>query len=116
MKLFVSSISLFLLTSSLTGQLKHPPSVGNCQAHLRLFLSKVEASYNADADYLPSWDTISQWAGEMEECETADPENHAAYHDVRAQILAFKSMRQVDFIVRHDLYDQFIEEDKAGKR
>lgn len=116
MKLFVSSISLFLLTSSLTGQLKHPPSVGNCQAHLRLFSSKVEASYNADADYLPSWDTISQWAGEMEECETADPENHAAYHDVRAQILAFKSMRQVDFIVRHDLYDQFIEEDKAGKR
>jgi hypothetical protein len=115
MKLFVS-ISLFLLTTSLTGQLKHPPSVANCQAHQRLFLSKVEASYDSDADYLPGWDIISQWAAEMEECETADPEDRAAYHDVRAEILAFKSMRQLDFIVRHELYDQFIEEDKAGKR
>ena len=68
MKLFVSSISLFLLTSSLTGQLKHPPNVGILSGPPAA-LSKVEASYNADADYLPSWDTISQWAGEMEECE-----------------------------------------------
>jgi hypothetical protein len=115
MKLFVS-VSLFLLTTSLTVQFQHPPSVANCQAHQRLFLSKVEASYEADADYLPRWEIISQWAAEMEECETADPKDHAAYHDVRAKILAFKSMRQLDFIVRHDLYDQFIEEDKAGKR
>ena len=114
MKLFVS-ISLFLLTMSLTGQVQHPPTVAQCQAHQRLWLSKVEAGYDADADYLPGWDTISQWAGEMEECETADP-NNAAYHNLRAEILAFKSMRQLHFIVRHGLYDQFIEEDKAGKR
>jgi len=115
MKLFVS-ISLFLLTTSLTVQVKHPPTVAQCQANQRLWLSKVEASYDADADYLPGWDTISQWAGEMEESETADPKNHAAYDNLRAEILAFKSMRQVHFIVRHDLYDHFIEEDTAGKR
>ena len=115
MKFFVF-ISLFLLTTSLTGQVKHPPTVPQCQAHQWLWSSKVEASYNADADYFPGWDTISQWAGEMEECETADPDNHAVYHNLRAEILAFKSMRQLHFIVRHGLYDQFIEEDKAGKR
>ena len=115
MKHFVF-ISLFLLITPLTGQVKHPPSVANCQAHQRLFLSKVQASYDANIDYLPGWDTISEWAGEMEECETADPTDQAAYHNVRAGIQAFKSMRQLHFIVRHDLYDQFMEEDKAGKR
>jgi hypothetical protein len=44
MKLF-GSISVFLLTTSLTGQVKHPPSVEQCQAHQRLWLSKVEVSY-----------------------------------------------------------------------
>lgn len=115
MKLFVS-ISLFLLATSLTGQVRHPPSVEQCQAHQRLWLSKVEASHDANGDNLPGWETISQWAGEMEECETADPNNYAAYHNLRAGIQAFKSMRQLNFIVRHNLYDQFIEEDKAGER
>ena len=115
MKLIVS-ITFFFLITSLTGQVKHPPGVANCQAHQRLFLSKVEASYHANEDYLPGWETISEWAGEMEECETADPTDHAAYHNVRAGIQALKSIRQQHFIVRHDLYDQFIEEDKAGKR
>lgn len=114
MKLFIS-ISL-LLTMSLTGQVQHPPTAAQCQAHQRLWLSKVEAGYDANADYLPGWETISQWAGEMEECETADPNNHSAYHNLRAEILAFKSMRQLHFIVRHDLYNKFIEEDKAGNR
>ena len=115
MKLFVS-ISLFLLATSMTGQFKHPPSVANCQAHQRLFLSKVEASNDANSDYLPGWDIISEWAAEMQECEMADPNGHAAYHNVREQIYAYKSVRQLDFIVRHDLYDQLIEEDKEGKR
>jgi hypothetical protein len=98
MKRFVF-ISLFLITSSSTGQVKHPPSVEQCQAHQRLWLSKVEASHDADLDYLPGWDIISQWAGEMEECETADPNHHAAYHNLRREeIQAFKSMRQLHFI------------------
>ncbi len=115
MKLFVS-ISLLLLAASLTSQVRNPPNIEQCQAHQRLWLSKVGASRDANADYLPGWETISQWAGEMEGCETADPNNHAAYHDLRADIQAFKSMRQLNSIVRHNLYDQFIEEDKAGER
>jgi hypothetical protein len=113
MKHFVV-LSLFFLTASLTGQVEHPPTVAHCQAHQRLWMSKVEASDYTD--YLPGWDTISQWASEMEECQTADPNNHAAYYNLRAKILVLKSVRQQHFIVRHDLYDQFIAEDAAGKR
>lgn len=114
MKFF--SFILLLLVASLTGQVKHPPTIEKCQGDQRLWLSKVKASDDGNADYLPGWDTISQWAGEMEECATADPGNRVAYENVRGGIQAFKFMRQLHFIERHDLYDQFIEEDKAGKR
>ena len=111
MKHFVV-LSLFVLTASLTGLVEHPPTVAQCQAHQRLWMSKVEGS----EDYLPGWDTMSQWASEMEECQTVDPNNHAPYHNLEAGIRVFKSMRQLHFLVRHDLYDLFIAEDTAGKR
>ena len=91
MKLFVSD--QFLLTMSLTGQVQHPPTAAQCRAHQRLWLSKVEAGYDANADYLPGWETISQWQAKWKNARQPTLTTTVPTTILRAEILAFKSMR-----------------------
>ena len=52
----------------------------------------------------------------MNDCEKVDPANAWTYDNTSGEIIAEQAARQFSFIRRHELYQQFIDEDAAGKR
>jgi hypothetical protein len=52
----------------------------------------------------------------MDKCQVVDPPNRWQYFNVGEEALAAMAIRQRDFINRHDMWQQFLDEDAAGKR
>jgi hypothetical protein len=105
-------VAFLLLTASIGGQVEHAPTVAQCQADQRLWLSELEES----APHLPAYDVLTQWQVEMRDCKNVDPSNYWTYYNTQSEIGAEKSSRMKDFLDRHDLWTQFKQEDTAGKR
>jgi hypothetical protein len=102
--------------SSLTGrqvQIKHAPTVDQCQADQRLWLSKLGTAPDTD---LPNFSTLTEWESEMNDCQTVDPVNQAKYYNTQEEASEVQSRRLLRFIGRHGLYEQFVTEDAIGKR
>jgi hypothetical protein len=106
------ALGWLVLTASLVGQVEHAPTVAQCQADQKLWLSKVEGPSTG----LPGYYTIALWGGEMQDCETVDPSNQFKYYNTMAEITAEEHGRLEHFIERHGSWDTFIAEDTAGKR
>jgi hypothetical protein len=100
-----------VLTASLVGQVEHAPTVDQCQADQRLWLSQIEG----DNSKL-SFDVLRQMAGEMDKCSEVDPANERRYYGTMAEASAAMALRLSKFIERHQLWAQFEAEDAAGKR
>jgi hypothetical protein len=111
MKYFI--LFSFLLIDAATGQVKHAPTVAQCQADERLWVSDVE--HKTD-DTLPSLRILSDWGVEMEDCRKVDPDNQRSYFNLSSEIIALRLTRISHFLDRHNLYQQFIQEDEEGKR
>lgn len=112
--LFASLILALILTASLVGQgIKHAPAVAQCQADQRLWLSKTE---EGDSPRLPKYDVLSEWDSEMTDCEKVDPNNKWTYYNTSEEITEIRHTRLIDFVSRHNLWQEFIAEDGAGKR
>lgn len=105
--LFVS-----LLSTSVTAQVEHAPTVEQCQADQRLWISKIEGP----AGERPNWDTLADWEKESDDCQKVDPTNRFKYYNLGAEIDAERMLRLLHFVNRHNLYEQFIAEDEAKKR
>jgi len=113
MKHFVA-LAVFVLTASVTAQVEHAPTVAQCQADQRLWLAQVE-----DIDHrsdLPKFFEINDRMKEMGECEKVDPVNRRRYSDTQCELGAEQTLRLMKFIQRHNLLDQFTDEDAVGKR
>jgi hypothetical protein len=91
---------------------QHAPTVAQCQADQRLWLSDLEEPHNS----LPVYAVLGQWNVEMSVCETVDPDNFWKYYNTRGEISSERVIRLVDFLDRHNLTDQFKAEGAAGKR
>src|SRR5215831_4094632 len=111
MKHFVA-LTLFILTASLTAQVEHAPTVAQCEADQRLWLSLVE-----DANpKLPDFNTMLDEIREMDACKRVNPGNVYLYMGTESEIAASLSNRYMHFLQRHGLWAKFLEEDTAGKR
>jgi hypothetical protein len=94
-------------------EVKHAPTVEQCSADQKLWLSKLESS----DDVVPaSFKELAGWQHEMFECMSVDPQMRKQYFNVYAEINSEKVIRLERFLDRHKLYDQFIAEDTEGKR
>ena len=102
-----------ILTASLVGQVEHAPTVAQCQADQRLWISKIE---EGDSPRLPAFTVLTQWSHEMIECGKVDPNNEQRYYNTGSEIDEVESNRLLGFLDRHGLYQKFLEEDAAGKR
>jgi hypothetical protein len=105
------AFAVLILTASLAGQVEHAPTVAQCQADQRLWLSQVE-----DNDSSLKYDALNDMAVEMGRCTKVDPPNEIRYDNVYSEATAVRLMRLKHFLVRHQLWSKFIEEDAAGKR
>lgn len=106
------ALAVFVLTASVTAQVEHAPTVAQCQADRRLWFSQLEGESANE----PMFAVLIKRGAEMEDCEQVDPDNELHYFNTRAEINAVELGRMTDFIQRHNLLKQFIEEDVAGKR
>jgi len=107
-------LSWLVLTASLIGQeIKHAPTVAQCQADQRLWLSEVE---EGDSPRLPKYNVLSEWDREMTDCATVDPNNKWTYYNTGEEIAEMQDTRLVHFVRRHGLWTQFKAEDDAGQR
>jgi hypothetical protein len=52
----------------------------------------------------------------MDKCRAVDPPHHWQYFNVGEEALAEMAIRQRAFLVRHNMWQQFLDEDAAGKR
>jgi hypothetical protein len=108
-------LTCLLLTASLFGQdVEHAPTVAQCQADQRLWLSKLEA--DPPDTNLPSFDALSLWESEMGDCGEVDNPNYWKYYNTREEASEVQEHRLINFLDRHHLYAQFRAENAAGKR
>jgi hypothetical protein len=113
MRRFVT-LAVLILATSLSGQVEHAPTVAQCQADQRLWLSRLEV-LPTDTN-LPAFTTLQQWSSEMGDCKELDPKNAWSYFNVQAESNTIQAGRMLRFLSRQHLWDKFLEEDSAGKR
>lgn len=106
-------VGCLVLTASLVGQVEHAPTVAQCQAEQRLWLSNLE---EGDSRKLPEMSVIVKWNGEMQDCGKVDPGQRVRYYNTSGEIAAEEIVRMQHFFDRHGLWSQFKEEDASGKR
>src|ERR1700733_5260164 len=105
-------LGIFVLAA--VGQDVEPaPTVAQCQADQRLWLSKLQES---DSLRFPTFNVLPRWGFEMGDCEKVDPDNESKYYNIGAETHALQATRLLNFIDRHGLREKFLAEDAAGKR
>jgi hypothetical protein len=94
---------------------EHAPTVEQCQADRAYWMSKLEQPDDKGVDDV-SYDTLNGWHKEMSKCEVVDPSNYWKYYNAMGESNAEQLGRMIDFLSRHNLWQQFLDEDAAGKR
>jgi hypothetical protein len=102
-----------ILTTSLVGQVEHAPTVAQCQADQRLWMSEVN---EGDSPRLPTYNVLQIWENEMSDCQKVDADNRLKYYNTQEEIGEMQHIRLLNFLSRHRLVDKFAAEDAAGKR
>jgi hypothetical protein len=95
----------------ITSQIEHAPTVDQCRADQRLWLSQLESGLP-----LPAVSIMDEQRGEMMDCLIVDPSRQLEYRNTTNEISAAVITRYRHFLWRHNLMDQFVKEDAAGKR
>jgi hypothetical protein len=91
-------------------EIKHAPTVEQCQADGRLWFSKLEDSLTSSVSY----NTLVDWSSEMRDSSKVDSVHHDLYDNVVSEAIGTIVSRYVNFVQRHHLYEQFVAEDEAG--
>jgi hypothetical protein len=81
---------------------QHAPTVEQCQADQKVWLSKLE-SHPIDGS-LPDLGTLMQWSQEMLDWEEVDPQHHCQYYNLRGELGFLEAMRYGHFLERHGLW------------
>jgi hypothetical protein len=105
-------LAILFAAPAFTQEVQHAPTVAQCQADERLWSSKLEASELNDVTFK----TLIDWQHEMNQCRAVDRQHYSDYYGTEAEAQAVAAAREFNFIRRHDLLDQFLAEDAAGKR
>jgi hypothetical protein len=99
-------------------QVHHAPTVEQCRADQRLWLSKLEdlGRGRAGVATVGYRELDQDWSNQMIECMTVDSENNSRYYNTYGETSAEELLRLENFLRRHNLFDQFLAEDAQGKR
>jgi hypothetical protein len=107
-------LGCLVLAASVAGQVQHAPTVAQCQADQRLWMSKLEAE-PSNPGTAPIFEVMVAWSHEMSDCQEVDPANRVKYYNANGEIWVDLLLRQEKFLRRHQMWEKFIEEDAAGR-
>ena len=113
----VSILWLFVFALLIHGKafgqdIEHAPTVAQCQADQRLWLSQMEPEHQT----LPIWSAMAERIAEMDSCGKVDPDHSKEYENTCHELEFNLADRFMDFIKRNGMWGQFTAQDKAGKR
>jgi len=95
-------------------QIQHKPTVEQCRADMDAWFIKYK-----NGRYPGEFKELNRLSIEMSWCSVEsdpDPDNKELYQIVFDSITLEQWWRYLNFLKRHNLYDQFLAEDAAGKR
>lgn len=113
MKISASLCCTMLLLVPAFGQ-DHAPTVEQCRADQRLWNRQLTDGTEIIKSL--TYYQLNDRMGEMADCVAVDDERAAIYAMTSGRFNAQQMIRLRDFVKRHELYQQFIAEDAAGKR
>jgi hypothetical protein len=120
----MKTLALIVLVSAAFAQ-EHAPTPEQCRADYRLWTANGFSFENV------SWKELMQRSGVMTKCATTDPDMMRvfdegyvrlgkdaplSYRDVGTLFHSAAGDKAMDFLIRHNLMDQFVREDAAGKK
>lgn len=100
-------------------EVKHVATVEQCQTDLKAWWAKAGKIHGLDDI---TYDTLGSMSSEMNSCIFIDKLNrsHAPnapdYYELTVELDKEQAERIGRFLIRHDLWQKFLEEDAAGKR
>jgi hypothetical protein len=94
-------------------EVQHSLTVEQCRVDQNLWSSKLT---NRPGVANVSFKELRGWFNEMNDCESVDPERQIQYYNTKSETHTEQLMRLEHFILRHNLWDQFIAEDTQGNR
>jgi hypothetical protein len=106
-------VLLLSLIPSLFSQ-DHAPTVEQCRADQRLWAAQLDG--NPEIVRSLAYYQLNDRMGEMADCVAVDRDREIVYADTAGRFNNRQMVRLLDFVKRHELHDQFIAEDAAGKR
>jgi hypothetical protein len=117
-------ISLIALLSMFSQSQEHRPALEQCRldvtaySTLGSFAHPTATELEAQTHYMNRFPSseISRQTKEMEDCMDVDQGNHKNYEDVSLLLTSGTNNRYMQFLLRHDLWKQFVAEDAQGKR
>lgn len=84
-------------------EVKHPPSVAQCQGDQKLWLSMLEQPKGGGVANV-NFDELEGWFNEMHDCQTVDPENERRYFNTTSEITTRQWIRLFNFLHRNNLW------------
>jgi len=113
---FLAVLTVLFAFPAFAQDVKHAPTVAQCQADQRLWNSKLEDKPHQQGLADISYGTLMEWIIEMGDCEEVDPENRDKYLNTGQEAITANAIRLRDFIRRRKLFEEFLKEDAAGER
>ena len=108
------AIALLFLASALSAFTQdHAPSVDLCRADFLLWNYQDGQPGGFNEQMVGQ---LGIRIAEMENCRAVDPPNGKYYLNMSNEFLDTVSIRLQNFVQRHGLWDQFLQEDAARKR
>ena len=95
---------------------QHAPTVEQCRADERSWISKLEQEPLPSGIANVSIQELQAWKNEMADCLKVDAAFQVQYLSTISEADAGQLTRLQHFLKRHDLLDQFLAEDAQGKR
>ena len=96
-------------------QVQHAPTVEQCRADQKLWISKLEQEPVGAGVANVSFNELNAWTLEMRDCQTVDPEFRWQYYSTQGEARIYQLARVGYFLDRHNLHGQFIAEDAQGQ-
>ena len=109
----VGTVLLFVAVALWSQEVKPSLTLEKCHEDQQLWLTRLESTHGVEQ---VTYMQLGDWWHEMRECDASDPVNHDQYYNTTSEIQAAEQLRLIDYLDRHNLLVQFVEEDAAGER
>jgi hypothetical protein len=112
MRQTVATLVLVLLAATSVRLQEHAPIAAQCQADQAVWVGGLDSVQISKIGV----EEINKRMWEMAACQKVDSLNSAGYVKVATDYLMALNVRYYNFIERHNLGSQFLQEDAEGKR